>query len=52
MERDNDILVRLIVKKKPGNFVYDSMRITKTDFNQKLKTNTFEKTKKDPQEGM
>ncbi len=32
MERDNDILVRLIVKKTPGNFVYDSMRITKTDF--------------------
>ncbi len=32
MDRDNDILVRLIVKKTPGKFVYTSMRNTKTDF--------------------
>ena len=32
MKRDNDILVRLIVKKTPGRFAYQSMRIQKTDF--------------------
>jgi len=32
MKRDNDILVRLIVKKTPGRFAYRSMRIQKTDF--------------------
>ncbi len=30
--RDRDILLRLIVKKTPGNFVYLSQRMTKTDF--------------------
>lgn len=29
---DNDILVRLIVKKTPGTFVYSAMRAQKTDF--------------------
>ena len=32
MERDNDILVRLIVKKTPGRFVYTAMRNQRTDF--------------------
>lgn len=32
MKKDNDILVRLIVKKTPGRFAYQSMRIQKTDF--------------------
>ena len=32
MEHDNDILVRLIVKKTPGAFVYTSMRNQQTDF--------------------
>lgn len=32
MERDRDILVRIIVKKIPGVFSYESMRGTKTDF--------------------
>ena len=32
MEKDNDILVRLIVKKKPCKAVYTSMRIQRTDF--------------------
>ena len=32
MKRDNDILVRLIVKKTPGRFAYQSMRIQRTDF--------------------
>ncbi len=32
MKYDNDILVRLIVKKSPGKFVYDALRIQKTDF--------------------
>ena len=32
MKRDNDILVRLIVKKAPGRFAYQSMRIQRTDF--------------------
>ncbi len=32
MKPDNDILVRIIVKKTPGQFVYDSMRNTRTDF--------------------
>ena len=31
MPQDRDILVRLIVKKKPGRFVYQSMRNTRTD---------------------
>ena len=32
MEKDNDILVRLIVKKKPCCAAYTSMRIQRTDF--------------------
>ena len=32
MKKDNDILVRLIVKKTPGKFVYTSMRNQHTDF--------------------
>ena len=32
MKKDNDILVRLIVKKTPCNVVYTSVRIQKTDF--------------------
>ena len=32
MKRDNDILVRLIVRKTPGRFCYQSMRIQRTDF--------------------
>lgn len=32
MDKDNDILVRLIVKKKPCKAVYTSMRIQRTDF--------------------
>lgn len=32
MKHDNDILVRLIVKKAPGKFVYQSMRNQRTDF--------------------
>lgn len=32
MPYDRDILVRLIVKKNPGRFVYDTMRIQRTDF--------------------
>ena len=32
MPYDRDILVRLIVKKIPGRFVYDTMRIQRTDF--------------------
>lgn len=32
MPRDNDILVRLIVKKTPGRFVYTAMRNQRTDF--------------------
>lgn len=31
-KRDNDILVRVIVKKRPGEYVYLSHRNTKTDF--------------------
>ncbi len=31
-KHDNDILVRLIVKKVPGAFVYSAMRIQRTDF--------------------
>lgn len=31
-ERDRDILVRIIVKKRPGTFTYLSMRNTRTDF--------------------
>ena len=31
-KKDNDILVRLIVKKSDGKFAYQSMRNTKTDF--------------------
>lgn len=32
MKHDNDILVRLIVKKTPGKFAYQAMRIQRTDF--------------------
>lgn len=32
MKYDNDILVRLIVKKTPGHFVYTAMRSQRTDF--------------------
>jgi CO/xanthine dehydrogenase FAD-binding subunit len=32
MEKDRDILVRLIVKKRPGRFVYQAMRNQRTDF--------------------
>lgn len=32
MKSDNDILVRIIVKKQPGKFVYNAMRIQRTDF--------------------
>lgn len=32
MKYDNDILVRLIVKKTPGRFVYTAMRNQRTDF--------------------
>lgn len=32
MKYDRDIIVRLIVRKKPGKFVYQAMRIQRTDF--------------------
>lgn len=32
MKHDNDILVRLIVKKRPGRFLYTAMRNQSTDF--------------------
>ena len=32
MKKDSDILVRLIVKKNPGRFVYTAMRNQRTDF--------------------
>lgn len=32
MKHDNDILIRLIVKKVPGKFVYQAMRNQRTDF--------------------
>lgn len=32
MKHDNDILVRVIVRKTPGKFVYQAMRIQHTDF--------------------
>ncbi|MDO4490889.1 MAG: FAD binding domain-containing protein [Lachnospiraceae bacterium] len=32
MKKDNDILVRIIVKKQPGAFRYNAMRIQRTDF--------------------
>ena len=32
LPRDNDVLIRLIVKKTPGKCVYLSQRNTKTDF--------------------
>lgn len=32
MKHDNDILVRLIVKKAPAKFAYQAMRIQRTDF--------------------
>lgn len=32
MKKDTDILVRLIVKKTPGRFVYSAMRVQRTDF--------------------
>ena len=32
MKKDNDILVRLVVKKTPGRFVYTAMRNQRTDF--------------------
>ncbi len=32
MKHDNDILVRVLVKKVPGRFAYQAMRIQRTDF--------------------
>ena len=32
MEKDRDILVRVIVKKRPGRFAYQAMRNSRTDF--------------------
>lgn len=32
MKHDRDILVRLIIKKRPGRFTYSAMRIQRTDF--------------------
>ena len=32
MEKDRDILVRVIVKKRPGQFAYQAMRNSRTDF--------------------
>lgn len=32
MKYDRDVLIRIIVKKTPGEFCYDTMRIQKTDF--------------------
>lgn len=32
MEKDRDILVRIIVKKRPGRFAYQAMRNQRTDF--------------------
>lgn len=32
MKKDNDILIRIIVKKQPGSFRYNAMRIQRTDF--------------------
>lgn len=32
MKRDNDLLLRLIVRKTPGRFVYSAMRAQRTDF--------------------
>lgn len=32
MKYDNDLLVRIIVKKRPGTFVYQTMRNQRTDF--------------------
>ena len=32
MKKDRDILVRIIVKKQPGRFVYSAMRNSRTDF--------------------
>ncbi len=32
MKKDNDVLVRIIIKKTPGRFVYQSVRIQRTDF--------------------
>ena len=32
MKQDNDILVRILVRKKPGLFTYQAMRIQRTDF--------------------
>ena len=32
MKPDNDILVRLIIKKTPGKFSYEAMRAQRTDF--------------------
>ncbi len=32
MKKDRDILVRLIVKKTPGSFAYETMRTNRTDF--------------------
>lgn len=32
MKRDRDVLVRLILRKTPGKFVYQAMRIQRTDF--------------------
>lgn len=32
MKRDNDILLRIILRKRPGKFVYQAMRNQRTDF--------------------
>lgn len=32
MPRDNDILVRLVIRKTPGSFSYEAMRAQRTDF--------------------
>ncbi len=32
MKKDNDILMRLVVKKRPGQFRYSAVRIQRTDF--------------------
>ena len=32
MEKDRDVLVRVIVKKRPGRFAYQAMRNQRTDF--------------------
>ena len=32
MKKDNDILVRIIIKKTPAKFAYEAMRAQRTDF--------------------